>query len=214
MFYLWPGSEGRRPQRRYTWQAAGREVLRFDFETVCLWELGASELLARPAPGQWTLTPLCANAGPAEVARAIRQIVEAGGPAHTHHDLAAAAVTLAQRRFGAHDITHWLPRGILMDLAELEEFKALFPDVVERWERQARQTGLEAGREEGREEGREILRAVCASTVEAKLGAVAADVAKRLAALQDLALLRRLAVDLGAAQDREAVLAVLRRAGV
>ena len=204
VFYLTPGTEGRRPQDRYSWEADGRVVLELRFEAVRMWDLGPAELLARPCPALWAAVALCAGVTLADVGRARTQIEAAVTEAELRRELTAVTYTLARRRFAGEDLLRWFSRELLMDADIYKIMGDLWPERIEK----GRQEGREEGRKEGREEG---LRAACRSLLEAKAELHSATDLARLDAMT-AEQLERLVVELGTAQDAEAARAALARA--
>ncbi|HEY3358072.1 MAG TPA: hypothetical protein VGQ83_32785 [Polyangia bacterium] len=206
VFYLTPGTEARPPQETYGWQAHGRPVLEFRFETVCWWRLVAGEVLARPAPALWATVALCGGATLGDVGRAWAQIEQQVPELELRRDLAAVMCVLAEKRFDVHDLLRLVPREMLMESTLYQE---LFPEAFEK----ARREGQLEGRLEGEQKGRlEGLRVACLALVRAKAGSAAArEATSQLAVTEDAARLEALLIELGAAQDAEAVRAAVAR---
>jgi hypothetical protein len=191
VFYLSPAPDGRRPLAGYGWAADDRDVLLLRFETVCLWELSAADLLARAVPALWTLTGLCGGALPADVGRALRQIAAAVPDARTRRELEAVTLILARRRFAAQDLSELVPSEVLME-SESAMLQDLFPELFDRVRRDGQAEGKAEGKAEGRAEGKAEGRAEALLAVFAARGLAATDEERaRVLACGDLATLER-----------------------
>lgn len=168
---LKPGDKQGRPRGEYVVTLRGRVVQRFEFDVLCVWELGAAELLGRGEPGLLPLVPFAGDATPALVEDAMR-VLAGVQPRRRRAELQTALAAFAGN---VYPETRWLgriPREILMESTVYQEIMA-------------------EGRAEGRVEGRvEGQRELVALLIAKRLGDGALPLVLRLSLCTEAALAR------------------------
>jgi hypothetical protein len=201
VYYLTPGTEGRRPADRYQTEARGKPVCDLRFETVSLWQVRVTDVLAIAAPGLWALVGLCAGATVADVARARRQVDEQVRQKDERRELLAAMYLIAGTRLDAAALRRLFPKEVLME-------SSTYAEILGEGLEKGRQEGRQQGRQEGRAEG---LWQACLKLAEARLSTVSEDTRKRIEALTDVAALEALLTELVSATDADQARAALDR---
>jgi hypothetical protein len=201
VFYLAPGKEGRRPQRRFA-ATSGRTTARFSFEVVCLWKVDVALMLGPQTPGLWALAPLARGAGPAQIERACR-LIEGLEDESLSSELLGVWFEVAGVKTSSADLMAMVRRKEL--LMESSTYKAIFAEGEKWGEEKGEKKGEKRGEEKGEKKG---LAHVCRAIAQARLGTQPPE----MAALEglDLERLRRLAEQLSAAASAEAVREALR----
>jgi predicted transposase YdaD len=178
VLYLFPP----RPSQELVFRVllGGREVNRWNFEEIYLWELDARRIVAKGAPGLLALTPLMRNGSDrALIGKAARKI-ESAFPRERLSDAEDVLLALASRYYTDSELARIVGRDRMME-------SSLY------------QAGLAEGRSEGLSEGRsegrlEAAREVCAALARKHHPAVFDRARPLIDSCQDLARLREWAL--------------------
>ncbi len=193
IFYLTPGSEGRRPQDGFRIAVGGTEVC-FRCETVCLWRVPVEKILARPAPGLWALAAWLGGAGSAHVERACRQL-ERLDAEHLGSELLGVWFEVAGESIEAEDLWAMVRRKELV--MESSTYRLI------------RKVSREEGLKEGEKRGAQAMQQTLLALMRARLEELPPEAA-RVSQIEDLSLLQQVAERLIVASDPKAVTEVLR----
>jgi len=139
VLYLFPPRPKQEPVFRVV--LAGREVNRWSFDAMCLWELDAQESLAQGPPGLWALIPLMRGGTERAVLEEAFRRIEKAFPGERLPDAEDVLLALAGRYYTDTDLARMVGR-----------------------DRMIQSSLYVAGRAEGRAEGRlESERELCAA---------------------------------------------------
>src|ERR1041385_4279181 len=182
----------------------------FHYSVLKLWEMNPADVLELPGPGLAPLVPLMRNDDPvAAVIESKRRIMTADqrtAPLRRQADLCGALFVFAGLVIDDQDLLHrliwedWMGRGRWVTVQPL----------LEKGRKQGIEKGIEKGIEQGIKEGSvEARRDALLSFLRSRFGAVNVDLRRRILALDDDKLLRRLVVAAGKATNLAAFSALL-----
>ena len=170
----------------------GREVAVIRYDVVCLWQIEPDRAHLAEHPALLALAPLMKGVEATELEDLAQLATKAPWDEHTKIDVVALLALFGARRFGRDVVSSMVRRlGMLKDLIQESPFYEL-----------AREYGETRGEARGRNEG---LRSACLALTEAKAPRLVSALEGRLGDITDAAQLKRLLIDLGLAQDEEAV---------
>jgi predicted transposase YdaD len=148
--YLFPQRKPIEPVFRV--ERDGREINRWQFGCVHLWDIEAQAALNRGLPGLAVLVPLMKNATLSHVKQAVRQI-ETKAPAKHQNDLLAILHALAEPKYTTEVIERMIGRKRLMESSvyqwgqaegRLAATRELCRDAVRKWHPQVSNRVLKA----------------------------------------------------------------------
>ena len=162
----------------------GREINRWNFEEIYLWELDARRIVAEGTPGLLALTPLMRHGSDRALIEEAARRIESAFPRERLSDAEDVLLALASRYYTVSELARMVGRDRMME-------SSLY------------QAGRSEGLSEGLSEGRlEVAREVCAALARKHHPAVFDRARPLIDSCQDLARLREWA--LGASDLRDA----------
>jgi predicted transposase YdaD len=179
VLYLFPPRPKQEPVFRVVLR--GRELNRWSFEEVCLWELEAARFLAEGAPGLLALVPLMDGGRSLQVVEQAARRIEAAFPQERLPDAEDVLLALASRFYTVSELARVVGRDRMIESSLYVE-----------------------GRAEGRAEGRvEDARELCAALAQKHHPAVLDRAQRLIEACPDLTTLRAWALAASDLDDAE-----------
>ncbi|GAC1457816.1 MAG: hypothetical protein PVSMB4_17570 [Ktedonobacterales bacterium] len=134
----------------------GREVIRYTFEVVRLWEVDPEPILSGKLSGLVPLVPLMRGAAPEQLPELAEHVIQLPDlDALQRGDLVGMLATFGALRFPKVDIWDLLRRNLMLSevMSELMEDSPFLRRIHDDALAEGRQEGRQEGREQGREEG-------------------------------------------------------------
>ena len=164
-----------------------REVAVIRYDVVCLWEVEPDRAHLAEHPALLALAPLMKGVAATELEDLAQLATQAPWDERTRIDVVALLTLFGGRRFGQDVVSSMVRRlGMLKDIIQESPL-------------------YELAREYGETRGREGLRNACLALTKAKAPRLVSVLEGHLGDITDIAQLEKLLVDLGLAQNEEAV---------
>jgi len=187
VLYLMEPSLATRIETEFRMIVQRREVAMIRYDVMCLWEIEPDRAHLAEHPALVALAPLMKGVEAPELEELVQLASKAPWDERTKLDVVALLALFGGQRFGQDVVSSIVRRlGMLKDLIQESPF-------------------YELAREYGEARGKEGLRNACLALTKAKAPRLVADLESHLGEITDIAQLGKLLVDLGLAQNEEAV---------
>jgi len=113
VLYLFPPKPRDEPVFRVVF--GGREINRWRFEQICLWELDAAPILAGGVPGLVALVPLLRGGRDPDLLKAAVERIERAFPDEAVSDAEDVLLALASRYYTVSELTRMIGRARMME---------------------------------------------------------------------------------------------------
>ncbi len=187
----------------------GREILRFDFTNIKLWEIPTNELRRTRLVGLLPLLALTSEGGSPEVVdEAITGIEYSTIDNEVKANLLSITLTLATLTLDKPEHKDWLRRRFRMYqdiLRDSEIYQIIMQEGVEK--------GIEKGVEKGHQQELQDLRQILLGFIQARFQELVPIATKQTANITDTEILKHLTLNVGLAQTLEEARQLLLSAG-